>query len=526
MTSPPETDLVRRVAALERAIAAGDGLFDRTDLDRAGIITARAHDRLRHGTDLTVVALAGATGSGKSSLFNTIVGAEIAPTGVTRPTTSQARAAVFGEEVPGDLLDWLGVRHRHGVTAGDLDRLVLLDLPDHDSVQTDHRLEVDRLVELVDLMVWVLDPQKYADEALHEGYLAPLSDHADSMIFALNHADSIDEADRTQWRSHATDLLRDDGIAAPIVVETSATTGEGIPALREILEGRIATRDAALVRLAADMAHGAVSLGAVPRPELDRRDRHADALETSIAAAAGGELVAEAVADGYRFDAIRATGWPFSRWLLRFRRHPLLRLRPPPQQHSAAVAPPTAVPVDRPRLELALRTYADGRAGDVPPRWTRRAREAASAREDELVAAVGTRITGIAAHSIRRPRWWSAFSWVQRLLATAAVVGAVWLAVLAVLGYLKVPTEELTPHLGAWPVPTLLLLCGAGAGLVLAWLTKIPIGIGARRRAGRARSALKAGLAAVAAEFVIAPVDGELERWGRIAADLDLAAGH
>ena len=47
----------------------------------------------------------------------------------------------------------------------DLDGLVLLDLPDHDSTEVAHHLEVDRLVQLADLLVWVLDPQKYADAA-------------------------------------------------------------------------------------------------------------------------------------------------------------------------------------------------------------------------------------------------------------------------------------------------------------------------------------------------------------------------
>jgi hypothetical protein len=74
-------------------------------------------------------------------------------------------------------------------------------------------------------------------------------------------------------------------------------------------------------------------------------------------------------------------------------------------------------------------------------------------------------------------------------------------------------------------VPTLLLLGGAGAGLLLSWLTRIPIGVGARRRAGNAHTALGTGLAAVAAEFVVGPVDAELDRWSRLAADLDLAAG-
>ena len=50
--------------------------------------------------------------------------------------------------------------------------LVLLDLPDFDSVEARHRLEVDRLLRLVDLVVWVLDPQKYADRVVHQQYLA------------------------------------------------------------------------------------------------------------------------------------------------------------------------------------------------------------------------------------------------------------------------------------------------------------------------------------------------------------------
>ena len=41
--------------------------------------------------------------------------------------------------------------------------------------RSSHHLEVDRLVELADLMVWVLDPQKYADAAVHDRYLAPLA---------------------------------------------------------------------------------------------------------------------------------------------------------------------------------------------------------------------------------------------------------------------------------------------------------------------------------------------------------------
>ncbi|MCP4083987.1 MAG: ABC transporter [Actinomycetia bacterium] len=109
----------------------------------------------------TVVALAGPTGAGKSSLFNALCGADISTTGVRRPTTGAVHGCVWGDGAE-SLLNWLGVTHRHHLPAGDsgLDGLVLLDLPDFDSTATAHRVEVDRLVELVDLLVWVIDPQK------------------------------------------------------------------------------------------------------------------------------------------------------------------------------------------------------------------------------------------------------------------------------------------------------------------------------------------------------------------------------
>ena len=111
-----------------------------------------------------------------------------------RPTTSTALACSLGEDSAEELLDWLAVPRRHALEAdprlaAGLDGLVLLDLPDHDSTEVAHRLEVDRLVQLVDMLVWVVDPQKYADAALHERYLRPLASHADVMMVVLNQVD-------------------------------------------------------------------------------------------------------------------------------------------------------------------------------------------------------------------------------------------------------------------------------------------------------------------------------------------------
>ncbi|MCW2535725.1 MAG: putative transporter, partial [Modestobacter sp.] len=222
-------------------------------MGRARALLAKAGAREALG-DATVIALAGATGSGKSTLFNALSGSEVSTPGVRRPTTGVAHASVWGDEGADRLLDWLEVPRRHRVDRGDpeLDGLVLLDLPDHDSVRLEHRLEVDRLVELVDVLVWVLDPQKYADAAVHERYLAPLAGHAGVLLVVLNQVDRLDEPAARACLADLRTLLDSEGLAATPVVATSARTGAGLPELRAELAKRVAARRAATDRLAAD----------------------------------------------------------------------------------------------------------------------------------------------------------------------------------------------------------------------------------------------------------------------------------
>src|SRR5687767_3304327 len=149
-------NLDRKLAALRVAADNAEGRLDETELGPLRELLTRAGERLGLGVDLTVVALAGATGSGKSSLFNALAGTDLAEVGVRRPTTSSARASVWGAADASPLLDWLQVPHRHHQNEDELDGLILLDLPDHDSTEVAHRLEVDRLIELVDLFVWVV----------------------------------------------------------------------------------------------------------------------------------------------------------------------------------------------------------------------------------------------------------------------------------------------------------------------------------------------------------------------------------
>src|SRR5690606_40348616 len=94
-----------------------------------------------------------------------------------RPTTARTHACVWGLEGAAPLLDWLQIQWRHRFArASALDKgesqlhgLILLDLPDHDSIRALTDNEADRLIGLADMVVWVLDPQKYRSEERRVG---------------------------------------------------------------------------------------------------------------------------------------------------------------------------------------------------------------------------------------------------------------------------------------------------------------------------------------------------------------------
>ena len=221
----------------------------------------RSGERMRMSASHTVVALAGGTGSGKSSLFNALAGASFSPAGVMRPTTKHLHACVWGVEGAAPLLDWLSVQRRHRYArASALDQgeasltgLLLLDLPDHDSVVTGSAAMVDRLVKLADMLVWVLDPLKYADASVHRRYLVPLAGHAAVTTVVLNKADTLTSDEVADCAADLRRLLDAEGLMETPVLVTSAATGVGLDELRRTLATVVAAREAASDRISADI---------------------------------------------------------------------------------------------------------------------------------------------------------------------------------------------------------------------------------------------------------------------------------
>ena len=235
--------------------------FSQELLTEAEALLRRSGERMRMSASHTVVALAGGTGSGKSSLFNALAGANFSPAGVTRPTTKHSHACVWGMEGAAPLLDWLGVQRRHRYArASALDEgeasltgMLLLDLPDHDSVVTGSAALVDRLVKMADMLVWVLDPLKYADASVHRRYLVPLAGHAAVITVVLNQVDTLSPDQADDCRSDLRRLLDAEGLTETQVLVTSATTGAGLDELRRVLASAVAVRQAASERITADI---------------------------------------------------------------------------------------------------------------------------------------------------------------------------------------------------------------------------------------------------------------------------------
>nr|WP_156205915.1 GTPase [Streptomyces lycii] len=312
-----------RLDALRELVGLSRTRLDPGSLTEAGHVLEEAVARRRLSLDHTVVALAGASGSGKSTLFNALAGAPLSEAGVRRPTTSEPLACTWSEGADG-LLDRLGVPPRlrrrssdtylpgsgpeyaaeQGASGGghDLSGLVLVDLPDHDSAVPGHREQVDRLLELVDAVVWVVDPEKYADAVLHERYLRPLAAYDEVTFVVLNQTDRLpgDAADKVL--DDLRRLLDEDGLAlgehgepGAAVLGVSALTGDGVGELREQLARFTAGRGAAENRLAADvdgaaarlapvcLADGWTGLSAWTREEFESR------LAESVGAVAAGQ---------------------------------------------------------------------------------------------------------------------------------------------------------------------------------------------------------------------------------------------
>lgn len=586
-TSP----FARSVASLKEAIGYGEGRVPETVLLDAAETLERLSQRRELSTEHTVIGFFGATGSGKSTLFNAIAGQNIALSAPTRPTTSTVQAAIWEAEGSEELLDWLGIDKRvypqtqalategeatedngagggaaapNAVTEpapGLFNRirraiggrgemrtrtggLILLDMPDFDSVTTTNRDLAARMMRYVDVLVWVVDPQKYADAVIHRDFMVPLAASGAQALCVLNQADKLAPAEVPAVLASLTRLLQAEGteahlLAAPIAV--SARTGEGVDVLRDLLAQVAAAKSLSLQRTDAQLhatasqlrtyagGEGTVLAGAYA---LEAEQKLVQACYTSSHA----EQVLEAATASYRRTAGQRTGWILTRWMSRLKADPLRRLHLGQQDETKSTSKaeksagmlgsesenaPELVASSLPPLSAAqkagmanaVRQYSKQMAARIDEPWKRSIKEAALSREAELPELLERDMVRIDYGLGRTRAPWVVFNTLQWIALLSALVGVGWLTLISGMAYLQIqlppaPTPEGSPV----PLPTLLLLLGILLGIASAGVGRLLTAMGSRYYARKLRGRLQTGVEKAVQSCVVAPVQQEAKR--------------
>jgi energy-coupling factor transporter ATP-binding protein EcfA2 len=208
-------------------------LRDRLHEDLAGLEVLRAlRQRKREIDDLladldrqleraqraAVITLVGATGAGKSTLLNALVGKDIAQEGVDRPTT---RRPVIYAPRDADLTQLLAgsverpeghesegepVVVRYDAGPGPWSAQVLIDAPDMNSIDVQHRAVVSALAERSDVLAVVLHHQSIV-EAASASFVDAFAGRR-RLVFVLNRIDELTREARADLLAQVREMAR------------------------------------------------------------------------------------------------------------------------------------------------------------------------------------------------------------------------------------------------------------------------------------------------------------------------------
>lgn len=163
-----------------------------------------------------VVGLFGGTGVGKSSLLNRLAGADIARTGVVRPTSMEITVYLH-EDVEINALPAYFPRenisdNRHRQVS--FERVMWVDMPDFDSDETQNRDQVKQWLPHIDLLIYVVSPERYKDQ---QGWqLLQQYGYRHAWLFVLNHWDRAQPVQQQDFNQ----LLIRAGFESPRIFRT------------------------------------------------------------------------------------------------------------------------------------------------------------------------------------------------------------------------------------------------------------------------------------------------------------------
>jgi hypothetical protein len=459
-------------------------------------------------------------------------------------------------------------------------------------------------------MVWVLDPQKYADAAVHSRYLVPMAGHSAVIAAALNQADLLTPEQAEDCVADLRRLLDAEGLHDARVVLTSATSEAGVADLSRALMETVIARRAALQRISADVdavaarfvpyagdadALARVTAAIAPGPgaldtgpgaldpeaaELDpdgagggpagsagqggppergsggpegagAADPFAaadglgadgapsavtsalpatstEALAAAFCAAAGVSSVGRALQSAREMKAVDYVGWPIA-WLADrvTGRDPVRKTRLGTLWDELRDMSAGATGAQEAEISNAITVLADEAGRGLPGTWQASVRQAARSKTADIPAALGNVIAEALPKENSAAPWWRAVAAWQGLLLGAAAVGAAWLLAIIILGAFGAAPGAPLLLRDVSLLPWVALI--VAAILLLGWLTANGSMAVVIRETDEEREhaeqRMRAGIADVASQFVVVPVERELSEFARFHDELAVARG-
>lgn len=233
VTSPPRHELTALADGLEGLDMRAAVLFA-PDLveERDRIVrTIRSYliPRLTEPERPMTVVLTGPTGSGKSTILNSLLGMDLAATGALRPTTKTPLVVTTAAHA--GRFETIGAVPCHVATARTpiLARMALVDTPDIDSTSVAHREMAETLIDSADVVVFITSALRYADRVPWE-VLRRAIDRGAPVINVLNRLSASSSGAVTDYAAR----LGRAGIETEIVKvpeQRRGREGERVPSL-------------------------------------------------------------------------------------------------------------------------------------------------------------------------------------------------------------------------------------------------------------------------------------------------------
>ena len=535
-TAPRQDDAILIdpcLARLEAAIDAARVLG--VPVGEAEAVRTEAGARLGFPADVSVVALVGGTGVGKSSLLNALAGEEVSPASVRRPTTAAPVAWVpSGAETDLEpLMDWLGVTpadirvaRPDGAVRGS-GAVAILDLPDLDSIAPEHRRRVDVALPRVDAVIWVTDPEKYHDAVLHDEMLARWLPRLGRQLVVVNKADRLSAADGERLRR---DLERDIERLAPaggqarggerpsVVLASTRVDGDGpgpgFAAVRDWLVAGAEAKPVIRARLLATIRDAIASLarGAGLDPTVAVTPLLASDVRRAALNGASDALLRVVDLPALRHQAIGATrararargAGPLGGLTARLFRWSGRQARvADPAAYLARWrdrgSPGPAAGVLRAALAEPLRV--------APPGM--RQRIAAGSEAAGLEGALGAAVERAIATDPGEPptsRWWTIIGLAQTVATGAIVLSVAWVILWILIRFAA--DDVVVPLIGRVPMPFVVLVGSLLAGYLLARILGAHASWLGRRWAGRLAERIRDHVTTEVTRAAFAPLDG------------------